>query len=724
MKTKRKLLNIAASLILAFYPFTFAASIAYAVPSLPSTPDSPDSPDSTPDTPDLPGGEAVGTTGTTDSTGASGDSTNSDGSEVNSSNTDTGADSTNTADSTVDNDTEVDINNDADIDNIISVDALSGGNDADKNTGDGSVTSGDATIDGSLATDANSVSIGALECSTECDTISIGSIGSSNSNTGADSDNTSNSTVSNDNNLDINNNADIDNLVMFDADSGGNSTSYNTGSGTIDAGDAELILTAINAANNVNVGLSVFNVFDDQTGDIIIDFDDIASTAYTGLLGSSNDTTGANSTNTASTDVDNTNTILIDNNGKIINNYYLDADTGGNTADKNTGDGTITTGDANVVFNLINFLNNTFLGGGELLLGVVNIFGNLSGNILLQGLDGSGGSTYNLGSLSASNSTTGADSDNDASSTLSNDTDISLANYGEILNNVTLDANTGDNTADKNTGSGQINTGDTNTSLDITNITNTTAIGNGGTIWMVLVNNMGTWTGQLFDTGSAGGAYSPFFTFSLGPDGSLSASNQNTGAGSDNEAATNIDNDTDIAITNTASVTNNVRIDASTGGNSASKNTGSGSITTGDANIAVNIVNMLNNIFLSGRFAITIVNIFGSFTGGIYQGSSNIGNVEVGAHESIAITPNATTTYSNQPLAPIGTGIGSGSSSSGGNGDSALVLGVGSGDSEPGSITRFSADPGLFDGFKLEYLIFPVIFGIVFTFIRKALVRG
>ena len=723
MKTKRKLLNIAASLILAFYPFTFAASIAYAVPSLPSTPDSPDNPDSTPDTPDLPGGEAVGTTGTTDSTGASGDSTNSDGSEVNSSNTDTGADSTNTADSTVDNDTEVDINNDADIDNIISVDALSGGNDADKNTGDGSVTSGDATIDGSLATDANSVSIGALECSTECDTISIGSIGSSNSNTGADSDNTSNSTVSNDNNLDINNNADIDNLVMFDADSGGNSTSYNTGSGTIDAGDAELILTAINAANNVNVGLSVFNVFDDQTGDIIIDFDDIASTAYTGLLGSSNDTTGANSTNTASTDVDNTNTILIDNNGNIINNYYLDADTGGNTADKNTGDGTITTGDANVVFNLINFLNNTFLGGGELLLGVVNIFGNLSGNILLQGLDGSGGSTYNLGSLSASNSTTGADSDNDASSTLSNDTDISLANYGEILNNVTLDANTGDNTADKNTGSGQINTGDTNTSLDITNITNTTAIGNGGTIWMVLVNNMGTWTGQLFDTGSAGGAYSPFFTFSLGPDGSLSASNQNTGAGSDNEAATNIDNDTDIAITNTASVTNNVRIDASTGGNSASKNTGSGSITTGDANIAVNIVNMLNNIFLSGRFALTIVNIFGSFTGGIYEGN-NVGNVEVGSHESIAITPNATTTYSNQPLAPIGTGIGSGSSSSGGNGDSALVLGVGSGDSEPGSITRFSADPGLFDGFKLEYLIFPVIFGIVFTFIRRALVRG
>src|SRR4030042_2656187 len=516
MKSKiiKNTLIILASLVVVLYPLSISSNVAYALPSLPGTPSTPSLPNTpdNPDIPNLPGEEETNNQGWGSNQNPSGGSDT--GTE--SSNSNTGADSNNTSDTTIDNDVETSIDNNADIDNLADVDVNSGDNNADKNTGDGGVSTGDARIDGSVETNANSVSLGALECSTECDVIDITSLESGNSNTGSGSDNSSSTSLDNDSELGIYNDAGMDNLVMLDANSGDNSASLNTGDGIIDTGDADIILTAINAANNINVGYEVFNIFDDQTGDIVINFDDIALAGlFGGTFSSSNDTTGADSTNNASTNATNSNTVLIDNEGNIVNNYYLDANTGNNTADKNTGDGSIATGDANVVLNLINFLNNVFLGGGgELLLGVVNIFGSLSGDIVLTGLNGASGTPYSYG-FSSGNGTTGADSINDASTNLTNDTGISLSNSAEVLNNITLDANTGNNNADKNTGSGQINTGNTDVNLNLATITNNTGVGDGGTIWMVLVNNLGTWTGQLFDTNSSSGAYSPFFTFNL-----------------------------------------------------------------------------------------------------------------------------------------------------------------------------------------------------------------
>jgi hypothetical protein len=727
MKSKfaQNLISLLIAFVFVLYPLSFAANVAHALPSLPGTPDTPTLPDSpdNPDTPTLPGEEEVAPAGTTNSDNSS----SSDGSstDASSSNTNTGADSTNTSDTTIDNNTDVGIDNDANVDNLVDVEATSGGNEANENTGNGNVTTGGAAIGGSVETDANALNIGALECSTECNVIDIAALESGNLNTGAGSDNASSTNLSNDSDLAIDNDADFNNLVMLDADTGDNSASLNTGNGTIDTGDADIILTAINAANNINVGYEVFNVFDDQTGDIVINFDDIGGTGlFGGAFSSSNDTTGADSDNSAATNVANSNTILIDNEGNIVNNYVLDANTGDNTADKNTGDGSVTTGDANVVFNLINFLNNVFLGGGgELLLGVVNIFGTLDGDVVLTGLDGPGGVPYSP-YLSSSNTTTGASSNNDASVSSTNDTDITLTNSADVLNNITLDANTGGNDADRNTGSGQISTGDTNANLNLANIANNTGIGDGGTIWMVLVNNLGSWTGQLFDTTSSSGAYSPFFTFTIGADGALSASNQNTGADSNNEATTNVENDTDIAVNNTGTLENNIMIDANTGNNSASRNTGSGNISTGDASIAANIVNILNNVFLGGKFALTIVNVFGNFLGDIRQ---DTGAVTVNQNESTVITPSKVTTTPNlgsvsgfdQQLASDPSQSGKASK---GSSDSTLVLSASDkGDSGLASIAHFSTDPGLFDDFKLWYLIFPVIFGTVFTLIRRSL---
>ena len=724
MKTKQKLLNIAASLILSVYPLFFAAGIVYAGPTPPGTPGTPSVPNTpgtpgNPDTPTLPGQEGSGSDGQNNS----GADQNSDPS---SSNSNTGADSTNNADTNIDNNSDTTINNDADVDNLVSVDSLTGDNSSDENTGDGLVTTGNAGINGSLETNANSVSLGSLECSTGCDTINLSDLNSSNSQTGSGSENNSSTDINNGSSTGIDNIADFNNLALFDADSGSNSASKNTGNGIITTGDSEVVLTAINTANDVNVGYEVFNVYDDQTGDIVIDYNTMAPAAGSGGATSSNDTTGAGSANNASSDLNNTNTILIDNLGNVINNYQVDANTGNNTADKNTGDGQITTGDANVVFNLINLLNNVFLGPGQLLLGVVNIFGNLSGDIVLQGLDGNN-LALPAGTLSAGNSTTGADSLNNASSNATNNTDIALANSAEILNNVTLNATTGDNDADKNTGSGSVSTGDVNAALKVTNVANTNTIGNGGTIWMVLVNNLGTWNGQLFGGDASSGIYSPFFTFTINPDGSFSASNDTTGADSTNNAATTVSNDTDIAINNTATLTNNVTLDANTGGNSASKNTGSGTISTGDVNVAANIVNMINNNFVGGRFILTIVNVFGSFLGNIREGTAGAANITVDPTESIAVSANgiASLPKAGSPKIVAGAIASSANSDSGADSNNNTLVLAANASSNPGnpSTAYFGADPGIFDGFKLYYLLIPVFAGVLGTFIRRALQR-
>src|SRR3990167_1113357 len=341
------------------------------------------------------------------------------------SNTSTGADSTNTATDTTNNQTTADLSNDGQVVNVASGTADTGDSSSDRNTGDGSVTSGTASLSAELSSDVNQVSIGNLDLAS-CGLIGcVGADGSSasNSTTGADSTNSADVENNNNNDYVIDNDLDIINTADFTATSGSNSASRNTGDGTIVSGDADLTFTAINVGNNVNVGAQVFNVMDDQTGDLVLNFDNvqILQAAGGGGQASSNDTTGANSTNDATTSTDNNTTIVINNDGSLANDYFLNAITGNNDASRNTGDASITTGDANLAVNVINFLNNTFLGGtGELLLGIVNIFGTLNGNIVVNPPAGGAVPVISPESLNATNATTGAGSANDSTTNNNN----------------------------------------------------------------------------------------------------------------------------------------------------------------------------------------------------------------------------------------------------------------------------------------------------------------
>ena len=99
-----------------------------------------------------------------------------------------------------------------------------------------------------------------------------------------------------------------------------------------------------------------------------------------------NSANGSGSANNASVNQSNNNTIVQTNNANIVNNVNLSANTGGNTASNNTGgDSSIKTGDAKIVANIVNFVNNNIIGNGRLFVTVVNVFGSWMGDFVTPG---------------------------------------------------------------------------------------------------------------------------------------------------------------------------------------------------------------------------------------------------------------------------------------------------------------------------------------------------
>lgn len=76
--------------------------------------------------------------------------------------------------------------------------------------------------------------------------------------------------------------------------------------------------------------------------------------------------------------------------------------------------------------------------------------------------------------------------------------------------------------------------------------------------------------------------------------------NSETGAGSTNTNDVANTNTTDLGVTNTATATNTVDMDLSTGSNELTSNTSVGSLTSGDIQGSLTLVNALNSVFAPG----------------------------------------------------------------------------------------------------------------------------
>lgn len=531
--------------------------------------------------------------------------------KTSSKNSGNGANSNNNTSTNTGSETQVNTQNNADVNNDLVVDVNTGVNDANKNMGSGIIKSGDGTINGSLVNDINNTVVN-LDDLCGCDA----SAGSVNSGNGAGSNNNANTNsnsvidVTNTNSLNLVNNEDLG------VNTGKNEADKNMGDGVIESGDANISFTTINFGNNTGVDLQTanFDIVDTRSEDLIITW---PTSGWGGTgSGSVNTGNGADSNNNANTNSSSNTSIDNTNNLNLDNNVTLYANTGDNSADANMGAGIIDTGDANIANNIINFLNNNIVAGAQWLLSTVNIYGDMSGNIVLPreaDLSGCGCAS----DISAINSGNGSNSTNTTSSTSNDTLLVNNLNNAVINNNLGIDANTGNNSADKNMGSTSINTGNLDVNSNLVTVANTNTVGQGDTWWLVLVNNQGEWTGKIVGANEGDTIDGSGLTFGIGPNGQIVALNSGNGADSNNNANTTSNNTTTINNTNNAVINNNVNIVANTGNNTADKNMQGASITTGDVNVANNIVNFINNNFVGRKFVITVVNIFGKFSGDI-----------------------------------------------------------------------------------------------------------
>ena len=356
---------------------------------------------------------------------------------------------------------------------------------------------------------------------------------------------------------------------------GGNSVSLNVGDSVINTGEANASAEVINAVNTNLSGVAVkeINVAGDHQGDILLDFNsDFSKASDSAEL--KNSSSEAFQTNEAT----------------LENNLTLSANTGGNQASLNTGgDSSIQTGNAHVEAAVANLVNNNL--AGNVLLGIVNIFGNLTGDIVVP--------SEALSSLDSSSPT--------VFTNLSDFSETFQTNNAQIENNLILEANTGENEANYNTGGAStIESGQATALVQTVNVVNNNL--ESGDWWLVIINQAGEWLGRIMGV----------------PEGVTCAASENAqltvdenGEVTMGSAGTNQTQSQSTEQNNEAKLVNNLNLKANTGRNQANGNTGGDNIIkTGEAKIILNLINFVNNnISSKSRLVVTVVNVFGRWIG-------------------------------------------------------------------------------------------------------------
>lgn len=401
---------------------------------------------------------------------------------------------------------------------------------------------------------------------------------------GPGSTNTATNNTTLDGNAKHTTNAGMNNTISLGSTSGDTSVIDNTTGGSAASGDSQSIANIANllqstgSAFGPNTKTFTANINGDVTGDFM--FDPAA------ILGS-----GPGSNNTASNNLRvNTNTSN-DTNAQINNNIDVGANSGNATVASNTTSGDATTGNADAIVNLMNLINST-VAAGQSFIGTVNINGNLDGDILLpQGV---------LDQLLAS---TGPGSNNLASTNLSGTSTLTNDTNEAINNAITSSAVTGDAAVRDNTTAGSATSGNAKTNVTLLNLTGSNTVGKNDLL--VFVNVLGTWVGMIMNAPTGSNAAS------LG--GGIVS---NTGPNSDNTAINNAllaDKTTNNA---NLGINNNVNVHARSGDANIYDNTLAGNARTGNANTAVNILNMQgSNLSLSDWFGVLFINVFGKWNG-------------------------------------------------------------------------------------------------------------
>lgn len=241
---------------------------------------------------------------------------------------------------------------------------------------------------------------------------------------GTSSENQVNYTVSQETNVSSTNQSNIQNDVNSQANTGSNQASSNTGSQTdVTTGDVSQSVSIENQANSSTVNLSGCGC-EGQGVDI------------------QNSGNGSDSNNNISANVQNNTSINVENYTSVTNIANVHANSGSNSANGNTGDVSLYTGNIAVSGSIQNRVN------------LIEIFVDpRTGNQELRII----------------NSSNGTNSTNFINLSILNDLNISTINEETISNLVDIFATTGGNSANDNTGSVYVGTGDIDVAFGISN---------------------------------------------------------------------------------------------------------------------------------------------------------------------------------------------------------------------------------------------------------------
>jgi hypothetical protein len=506
----------------------------------------------------------------------------------------TGSDSDNDID--IDTKTERldEVQNDGKINNLLDLAAVTGRNEASKNTGDGSITTGDANVAATLVNLLNTTVIDgnlwisvadifgdlngnivlpdftALAALLPNGGLAIDTV---NEETGADSTNTIDVDVTDEKITAVDNDANITTTVDAKAITGQNETLANTGGGQIETGDAKVSASNISLANTTieggNWGLVIVNALNRWLGFLVGDNGEVRALSQDETIReieARNSATGSDSDNTIDVDVANRNERTVTNDAEINNEVTASAITGQNEASKNTGQGKIATGDANIEATAVNIANTTVI-GGSLFVAVVNVFGDWFGDLLYGGAPlaatqaaGPGGTV----AVHAENFDTGADSDNTIDVDVTRRQETTVDNEADVRTTLNAEVDTGSNRASRNTLGGDITTGDGLLALHSRTLANLTGI-----------------------------ALSPALGLTI------SGLNDTTGFDSKNTIRARLNDERIVTVDNDANVSTIFAGAANTGNNEANQNTVGGNIFTGDATASAAIHNLVNRVLLA-----------------------------------------------------------------------------------------------------------------------------
>ncbi len=380
----------------------------------------------------------------------------------------------------------------------------------------------------------------------------------------------------------------------------------NTQGGNASSGDASALANIINLLNSawrVSGGKMltfIQNLFGDVDGDIVLDTGSVDTAEKATKDGSEYgiQNTGPNSNNTIN---DNDNGKIDINTAEyndINNNLVLNAKSGNAAVNGNTKGGSAKSGDARVLLNLLNIINST-INSGKSFFGVLNIYGNLNGDILfskdfLDQLIQNSEPTVSGGNNSYINNT-GPNSNNTIDSPRSTNLTSNTNDISTINNNIRTSAKSGLADVSNNTNAGNATTGNTNSKLTLLNLTGKQVIARNAVL--VFVNVFGRWVGLIMDA----------------PAGTKSAI-VGGGVKNNNSSSPGVSIDSTSATTNT--INNNIDLSAESGNATVNGNTEAGDATSGDADIAANVGNIVNSdLSLSDWFGVLFINVFGDWLG-------------------------------------------------------------------------------------------------------------